>query len=87
MQFTVDLSRVRTKTGLHRVLIKTLPFPAHYGKNLDALYDVLTEPHDEWEIRFVGTEQARTRLGDYFDSFWQTLSDAKDDGAAIRCNK
>ena len=83
MRYTIDISRVRTKTGLHRVLSHALPLPAYYGKNLDALYDVLTEPHELWELNIVGVEKAKSHLGEYADSFFQTLSDAATDGAAL----
>ena len=32
------------KLAIHDFLAKELEFPSYYGKNLDALYDVLTEP-------------------------------------------
>jgi hypothetical protein len=36
-----DLSRARTAAGLHAALARALRFPAHYGKNWDALADCL----------------------------------------------
>ena len=43
MEHTIDCANIGSKEELHRVLAETLQFPAHYGKNLDALYDCLGE--------------------------------------------
>jgi ribonuclease inhibitor len=43
MQYTIDCANISSKEELHRVLAETLHFPAHYGRNLDALYDCLGE--------------------------------------------
>lgn len=41
----VDLSDVRTIEAFHEALATTLDFPEYYGRNLDALWDCLT---DDW---------------------------------------
>lgn len=41
MEYIIDCANIRTKEELHRILAETLHFPAHYGVNLDALYDCL----------------------------------------------
>ena len=50
--FYIDLSGVTTSDELQDLLVKELPLPDYYGKNLDALYDVLTENLQEWNIIF-----------------------------------
>ena len=51
-KFTIDL---RAKAGaLHAALRKVLPLPEHYGDNLDALHDVLTEFGANWTLEFRG---------------------------------
>lgn len=44
--FKLDLGGARGKSGLLDRFAKALRFPAHFGKNWDALYDCLTDP--EW---------------------------------------
>ena len=39
----VDLHGKNSAEKIHEQLAKCLDFPPHYGKNLDALYDCLTE--------------------------------------------
>lgn len=50
--FTVDLTGVRSSAKMHEVLAASLPLPAHYGRNLDAFHDVLTEYGGNWRIVF-----------------------------------
>ena len=51
-EFVVDLAGVRDADALHDALAASLPLPAHYGRNLDALFDVLTEYGCGWRIVF-----------------------------------
>ena len=50
--FYLDLKDVKTKTDLHELLSRELPLPDYYGNNLDALYDVLTEEGEGWNLIF-----------------------------------
>ena len=42
-EIIIDGSAIFTSADLLDALADALSFPAHYGKNLDALYDCLTE--------------------------------------------
>lgn len=43
----IDAARLTDKTSAHEYIAFSLGFPAHYGKNLDALADCLSEfPRD-----------------------------------------
>jgi len=53
--FTVDLHGVKSYAALHEALVSALPFPDGYGRNLDALHDVLTEYGANWKITFLHT--------------------------------
>lgn len=64
MQIVLDASRMG-REELHDYLQEMLPLPAYYGRNLDALYDCLTEL-PETEITWSHMEQAD-------DSFAQVL--------------
>ena len=50
--FVVDLAGVRSAVRLHAALAEQLPLPEHYGRNLDAFHDVLTEFGGNWSIVF-----------------------------------
>ena len=51
-EFTVDLKGVRQARSLHARLCQALPMPEGYGRNYDALYDVLTEYGPGWRLVF-----------------------------------
>ena len=51
-RFVVDLAGVRSAARLHAALAAALPLPEHYGRNLDAFHDVLTEFGGNWSIVF-----------------------------------
>ena len=58
-------------------LARDLAFPAYFGRNLDALWDVLT--HDlpgPARIELTATEAARAAIGPKFDRLIALLKDA-----------
>lgn len=69
MIFEIDLEQVYGADDLQDLLEEILPVPDYYGRNLDALYDVLTEGRKEtWDIRFHHTAEARTVIEKYMKS-------------------
>ncbi len=42
--------------AIHDRLAEALRFPAYYGRNLDALYDCLTEVQEDAQIRLIHPE-------------------------------
>lgn len=83
MDYTVNLSGVENREQLHELLMKTLPLPSYYGKNLDALYDILTEPHEQWDVMFTGCANAKQALGAYFENLRETFTDATEEGCSV----
>lgn len=61
MTVTLDAREMGSRKAAHAYLKEQLSFPEHYGFNLDALHDCLTE-YGELEVTFVGAEEAE----DYF---------------------
>ena len=49
-KITVDLSNIQTPGGMHAYLAFAMDFPAHYGRNLDALHDQLTEISEPMQL-------------------------------------
>ena len=45
-QYIIDFSKAFDKSSIHEVIKVSLDFPEHYGKNLDALHDCLSEMSD-----------------------------------------
>ena len=42
MELIIDGSKIMSEGDFHKVVAKELDLPSWYGKNLDALWDVLT---------------------------------------------
>lgn len=58
------LRDIHTLAQLYDELARQLAFPSHFGRNLDALWDVLTgEVAGPLEIVWEGSAQAQANLG------------------------
>lgn len=76
----LDATMLRERLPAHDYLKESLALPDYYGKNLDALYDCLTEL-EETEIRFVNLEAA----GDsYFSRVLSVFQEARDQNPRLR---
>ena len=71
----LDGSNIQDREGLHDLLSERLHLPDWYGRNLDALYDCLT---DLTEVAvFLRNAGAMTEaLGDYGDKVLRVFRDA-----------
>lgn len=67
--FYIDLSGIESKEEFHKVLERELPLPEYYGRNLDALYDVLTEVSEDWNIIFYNSARVKLCMEKYYNSF------------------
>lgn len=56
--FVVDLEGKTRSCALQRRFAAVVPVPPDYGRNLDAIYDVLTEYGSEWRIEFRNSANA-----------------------------
>lgn len=57
MQYVLDGSQMTTREDAHEHIAQRLKFPDYYGKNLDALYDCITDIPDA-EIIIVFSDAA-----------------------------
>ena len=62
-EYEFDLSDCYSPEDVHRAIAERLPLPEYYGGNLDALYDVLTEPRAKWRLTFTGCATASAVVG------------------------
>jgi ribonuclease inhibitor len=72
----LDVRNIFTVRALHIYLAYRFDLPAHYGKNLDALYDVLTEESRMAVIRIMGTKEAQGELTAYMPKLLRVFEDA-----------
>ncbi len=71
----LDAAQMHERTGAHNYLKEQLHLPEYYGKNLDALYDCLT---DLWEtdIEFINIDNAP---GSYFQKVLAVFQEAAEE--------
>jgi len=72
----LDLYPDRSKEALHEYLAKRLAFPSYYGKNLDALYDCLTDIHEDTCIGLFMPDDAEN---EYLRRTAETFADAEEE--------
>lgn len=76
-----------TRTQLHEYLKDKLDFPDYYGRNLDALYDCLTEICEPTAIglyfAYTDYDEEDHDLVYYFDKVKKVFRDAEEDNDAL----
>ena len=76
MTIQLDGQFMTDRTALHDLLQKSFSFPDYYGRNLDALYDLLTEISVPTEIQIINVDLLQQQLGAYGAAFLVTLHQA-----------
>ena len=79
---TLDCSAIADKLALHIALAKALSFPDYYGKNLDALYDCLTDIREDTTLTLLhfGT------LDSFRSGFQAVLEEAENENPHLFVN-
>lgn len=67
-----------SREAAHEHLAKALNLPDYYGRNLDALYDLVMEISEETEIVVLDSVLVVSFLGAYGQSLLSTLREAVD---------
>ena len=88
MLFHLDGREAVSRAALHELLARGLNLPAHYGRNLDALWDCICALREPVTIEIVHVDALKATLGDYAGSFLETLDDLTRarDGFEVRLN-
>lgn len=84
MEVILDGALVTDRATLHDLLAEKFDFPDYYGRNLDALYDMLTGNPMEINVTVIHTEELLEHLGRYGKLFLQTLQDASQSNAKLK---
>ncbi len=75
MKYILDLSDVTDRDELYDAIEDQLPVPNYFGRNLDALYDDLSEVGDNWDLVVKNYEEFADSDPQYFKKFKHTLKD------------
>ena len=76
-------SEITSKDDLHDFFIRSLDLPDWYGRNLDALYDCLTEQTEDVCIELIEMDILETHLGRYALGLQKMLKDAASENSHI----
>lgn len=76
MVIELDGRQITDREALHSRLQSGLELPAYYGRNLDALFDLLTERGVETQLCVTHWEDLEANLGHYAAALMDTLYDA-----------
>ena len=80
MKAVLDMNELRTCGALHASLAEQFCFPDYYGRNLDALFDCLTDlPEAELQIKNAG-RMAENMGETYARRFFRVLDAASREG-------
>ncbi len=75
MKYFLDLSDVTDRDELYDAIEDQLPVPNYFGRNLDALYDDLSEVIDDCTLIVKNFEEFAEIDPQYFKKFKHTLKD------------
>lgn len=67
------------RPAAHSHLTERLELPAYYGRNLDALYDVLTEIGTDTELILEDPAAVIENLGKYGEALLSTMQEAAEE--------
>ena len=79
----LDGAVLKTREELHSTIQWQLNLPDYYGRNLDALWDVLGTWSEPLQIALTHPAQLQNHLGDYADHLLQLLNDAVQENPAV----
>lgn len=81
-RIVLDVSCIETVRALHIYLAYQLDFPAYYGKNLDALHDLLTEMGEKMSIVLRG-KACSEEMAAYLPRLERVFEDCAEENAAL----
>lgn len=83
MVIELDGREMRDRVVTHDYLKEHLNLPDYYGRNLDALYDLLTECGEERTILLNHKDEMATQMGRYAAALLDTFQDAAEKNPAL----
>ena len=79
MAIILEGAAMTDRMAVHNHLVERLDLPTYYGRNLDALYDVLMELGGETEIILRDPGAVAENLGKYGEALLTTLQEAAEE--------
>ena len=79
----LDIRNIHTVEALHIYLQYMLDFPVYYGRNLDALYDMLSQESEPRCIEILHNPQAESETAAYLPKLLRVMKDAAADNGRL----
>lgn len=76
MEVVLDGRLMGSREETHDLLAEKLGLPEYYGRNLDALYDLLAEYREKVDITLLHADVMLVSMGNYGNALIKTLVDA-----------
>ncbi|MCQ2975371.1 MAG: barstar family protein [Bacteroidales bacterium] len=76
-KYILDFYNINSKEDIHNYLAKNLQLPDYYGKNLDALFEILSEISEPTAFKLDNINS------EYLESIKQVFIDAENDNDNI----
>jgi len=76
VEIILDGTLMTDRGATHDLLAEKLAFPDYYGRNLDALYDLLSTYPERVDLTVVHMDSLLENLGNYGKSLLRTLQEA-----------
>lgn len=83
MFIELDCDVMTSRKDAHDYLQQQLQLPVYYGRNLDALYDVLTSVGTPMTIVVKNEAMAEDHLGGYGSALIATIREAGEENPAV----
>src|SRR5690606_12390324 len=83
MKVRLNGDKMQTKETTHEYLKRKLRILGYYGKNLDALWDILSTCSKPMEIELINEEKLIEHMGDYGKSIIEVFQDAEEENPNI----
>lgn len=75
MKVIIDGSDIHTEADFHKIIAEALGFPSHYGRNLDALWDVLsTDLERPVTLIWKNSASSQEAMGESFEKIVDILN-------------
>jgi len=74
----IDGDNITSEDDFHAKIAKAMDFPGHYGRNLDALWDILSgDLPQPTNLIWKNAAKSQIRLGPVFDEIVNVLKEAQ----------
>jgi ribonuclease inhibitor len=87
MRIELDCALMTGRAETHEYLKQQLQFPDYYGRNLDALYDLLTSFCKPLTIVLRNLDMIEGNLGGYGSALLATIREAAEDNPNVELSE